>query len=159
MSLVIKQKATDYPIITKSIVSGYIREAQALFNETNNPYYNIPFAINHICLIFYYQSIAMDKNKCGKYIKISGFEENTASFNTDKGDFDASTVYHSNWYHSQWKGYVTFGVKIEKLKETGGLFFGFASSDDIIDNGFYRNKTKVSYSIQSNACLWVYYSN
>ena len=154
------QKAFDtFPIKSQLIVCGFTRRASQLF-ETDNPYYNIPFAINHICLIFYYQCIAFDKNKCGPGLILSGLEQNIVTYNASDDVKTPSTVYHFHWYHSQWKGCVSFNIKIEKLNgkySNHGLFLGFSTSDDFIDDGFYRNKEEFSYAMQCNGILWVKY--
>ena len=157
MSLPTQKKINTFPINIQSAVFGYIREAQSLFNGMNSAYYNIPFEINHICLSFYYSNLGWDQEKCGSGLVISGLQENTVTLGK-KAEYIDRTIYHKSWYHSQWKGKVSFSIKIDKLNdEQFVLFFGFASFDDIIDPKFYGEQGKINYALQCVGNLWVKY--
>ena len=148
MSLVSTAKLKNiYPIREKLIIYGYLREVQQLFDEIDNPYYNIPLAINDICLEYYHSNIKWDPEKCGSELIVSGLQQNTVStpINSLSKDW---TVYHTNWYHSEWNGFVRFSVKVEKLKSNLTLFIGFASFDDIIDFKFYSEMERINYALQ-----------
>ena len=138
----------------KLIISGYIREAQLLFKNKDNPYYNIPFEISHICINFYHLIIGWDPDKCGQGLTISGLDSNIVT--VDTYDDDAGyTVYHDKWYHSQLKGFVRFKLKVNKLYDEQDLYVGFASFDDIVNNGFYSVHPRISYALQGDADLYI----
>ena len=155
MSIPVQKKSHKFPIKVHYVVYGYIREAQqSLFNGVSSAYYNIPDGIKHICLSFYYANLGWDRNKCGSGLTISGVQENTVTVE-QPGEHKDWSVYHKYWYHSQWKGYVTFSIRIEKLCSKYKLFFGFPSFDDIIDYKFYGNQAQINYAFQCDGDLWV----
>lgn len=79
--------------ITVDIVNGFIKDAQLLLPNEDNPYYNIPELVNHICINFYnnpeYFSkwneryFAMDKNQTGYSIKTGSAPEGSFYGNVD----------------------------------------------------------------------------
>ena len=137
------------------MISGYVREAQLLFKNKDHPYYNIPFEIAHICVRFYYLIIGWDSDKCGQGLTISGLDGNIVT--VDTYDMSAGyTVYHDKWYHSQLEGFVRFKAKVNKLDDDQDLYIGFASFDDIVNNGFYTVlPPRISYALQGDADLWI----
>lgn len=138
------------PLKTKLTVFGFIREVQLLFNDvTDNPYYNIPFGINCICLSFYYLHIGWDKQKCDKDLVISGLQDNIVTVAAENRA--GATVYHINWHESECKGKVTFTIKLIKISD---FFVGFSSFDDLIDDCFV-NDERLNYGLQSDGDLWV----
>ena len=141
-----------FPIKVQLTVFGFIRETQAGFNVVDNPYYNIPFGINHICLTFYYSNIGWDSNKCSDGLVISGLQDDTVTVHSTSTD--GYTVYHKHWYHSQLKGFVNFKIQVGQLSDEGDGYFGFASCDNIINGRFYSEPEKPNYALQGNDSLW-----
>ena len=121
MSLVTYKNMSKFPIKAQLTVSGYIHQAQSLFDGIDNPYYNIPSAINHICLCFYYINIGWDKKKCATGLEISGEQQNTVTVGSKIAADKRKSVHHKVWYHSQSKGIVKFRIKVWRLNNVQNL--------------------------------------
>ena len=143
---------TKCPIKVELTVYGYIREAQQSFINTHSAYYNIPDAINNICLSFYYSFLGWDSTKCGSGLIVSGLHEDTVTVKDENYD---CTVYHRQWYHSQSKGFVKFRIYINALIISSTLFVGFATFEDPIDECFVHHDEELAYVLQCDGDLWV----
>ena len=111
------------------VVNGYMKRAQLLLPYQDNPYYNIPELVNHICINFYNNSEYFTK-----------YNENNVELNDDttiymKNDNFASCYGSLNIMVDTYSKYIW---KFKMLEFQGLIAIGIDSSNKAhVDRDFY----------------------
>ena len=119
---------------TKDIVQGYVRKNQSLLPFQQNPYYNIPQLVTHLCILYYYIPEFFEIS--GKNLVISDNGNLITRINQSSWD---CTAFGHNVIPSMKNNFIyKWYVKIIKSNECG-IMIGIVAGD------WNQNKYKAFY--------------